>query len=313
MLKSIFGSGGAEQLFTAPRRWALRAAAICLIAPLGGCSGSMTDNGSVANVPLIQSSQTGTQASAEKTFVGKSGALASPTLASMPPTGPLVAASVTKDRPQSATQSQPSAQLKGPSASKAAETMTASATPGNSAYKVGALDVLDISVYKAPDLSKSVQVADSGTVNLPLIDDVQAVGRTAQEIERDIATRLGSKYLQKPQVTVFVKEYNSQRVTIEGAVKKPGVYPIRGSSSLLQFIAMAEGLDQISDSTVLVFRTTDGKRSAAKFDINDIRAGTAPDPSLQSGDVIVAPTSTMKEVFNNLMKVVPLANVFALL
>ena len=60
--------------------------------------------------------------------------------------------------------------------------MTASATPGNSAYRVGALDVLDISVYKAPDLSKSVQVADSGTVNLPLIDDIQAVGKTTQKL-----------------------------------------------------------------------------------------------------------------------------------
>ena len=277
----------------------------------------MTDNGSFSSMPLTKTSLPGNsvadggssaKAVAEKTVGGKSGALATPTLASpalaSPPSGPL-AASAERPTPNSAS--------KGSSASKVAETMTASATPGNSAYRVGALDVLDISVYKAPDLSKSVQVADSGTVNLPLIDDIQAVGKTAQEIERDIAAKLGSKYLQKPQVTVFVKEYNSQRVTIEGAVKKPGVYPIRGTNSLLQFIAMAEGLDQISDSTVLVFRTTDGKRSAAKFDINEIRAGTAPDPSLKSGDVVVAPTSTMKEVFNNLMKVVPLANVFAIL
>jgi polysaccharide biosynthesis/export protein len=111
---------------------------------------------------------------------------------------------------------------------KAAEAFTASATPGNHAYKVGALDVLDISVFKAPELSKSVQVADSGTINLPLINDVQVVGRTAQEIERDIAAKLGANYLQKPQVTVYVKEYNSQRVTVEGAVKKPGVFPVRG-------------------------------------------------------------------------------------
>lgn len=191
--------------------------------------------------------------------------------------------------------------------------MTASATPGNNAYKVGALDVLDISVFKAPELSKSVQVADSGTVNLPLIADVQASGRTAQEIERDIAARLGAKYLQNPQVTVYVKEYNSQRVTIEGSVKKPGVFPVRGGATLLQYLALAEGLDPNSDATVLVFRTTDGTRSAAKFDINEIRSGTAKDPSLQAGDVVVAPSSTMKEVFNNVIKLLPLASVFAIL
>jgi polysaccharide biosynthesis/export protein len=201
----------------------------------------------------------------------------------------------------------------GAGATKVAETMTATATPGNNAYKVGALDVLDISVFKAPELSKSVQVADTGTVNLPLIEDVQVSGRTAQEIERDIAGKLGAKYLQKPQVTVYVKEYNSQRVTIEGAVKKPGVFPVRGGNTLLQYLAMAEGLDPNSDSTVLVFRTTNGVRSAAKFDVSDIRAGNAKDPALLSGDVVVAPTSTMKEVFNNFIKVLPLASVFAVL
>jgi polysaccharide biosynthesis/export protein len=213
----------------------------------------------------------------------------------------LVAASTTKDRPAAV------------GATKVAEILTASATPGNNAYKVGALDVLDISVFKAPELSKSVQVADSGTVNLPLIDDVQAAGRTAQDIERDIAARLGAKYLQKPQVTVFVKEYNSQRITIEGAVKKPGVFPVRGGATLLQYLALAEGLDPNSDSTVLVFRTTNGSRSAAKFDISEIRSGTAKDPALLSGDVVVAPTSTTKEIFNNFLKVIPLASVFALL
>jgi polysaccharide biosynthesis/export protein len=197
---------------------------------------------------------------------------------------------------------------------KAVEAFTASATPGNTAYKVGALDVLDVSVFKAPELSKSVQVADSGTINLPLIEDVQAVGRTAQEIERDIAAKLGAKYLQKPQVTVYIREYNSQRITVEGAVKKPGVFPARGGNTLLQYIAMAEGLDPNSDSTVLVFRTTaEGARSAAKFDVSEIRAGAAKDPSLQSGDVVVVGTSVMKEGFNTFIKLLPLASVFALL
>jgi len=126
---------------------------------------------------------------------------------------------------------------------KAADAFASAATPGSAAYKIGPQDVLDISVFKAPELARSVQVAESGTINLPLVGEIHAVGKTAQEVERDLAKRLGAKYMQSPQVTVYVKEFNSQRVTVEGAVKKPGIYPLRGKTTLMQTIAMAEGLD----------------------------------------------------------------------
>lgn len=194
-----------------------------------------------------------------------------------------------------------------------AEALTAVATPGSTAYKIGPQDVIEIAVFKVPELSRAVQVADSGTINLPLIGDVPAAGKTSQEVERDLVKRYGAKYLQSPQVSVFIREYNSQRVTLEGAVKKPGVYPIRGKGSLLQYIATAEGLDPNADSTVVVFRTVDGKRSAAKFDIAAIRKGDAADPPIQSGDLIIAGTSAIKETFNNILKALPIAGVFALL
>ena len=127
-------------------------------------------------------------------------------------------------------------------------------------------------MFKVPELSRSVQVADSGTINLPLVGEVPAAGKTAQELERDLTKKLGAKYLQSPQVTVFVKEYNSQRVTIEGAVKKPGVYPIRGKTSLLQFIATAEGLSDDAQSEVVVFRKATASACAGKFDVEEIRA-----------------------------------------
>jgi polysaccharide export outer membrane protein len=198
-------------------------------------------------------------------------------------------------------------------ASRAADTFAAVTTPGNAAYKIGPHDVLDVSVFKVPELSKSVQVAETGTVNLPLVGEVPAAGFTAQEIERDLTRKLGAKYLQNPQVSVYVKEFNSQRMTIEGAVKKPGVYPYRGKSSLLQLIAMAEGLDPNADETVVVFRQIEGKRAAARFDVDAIRSGQADDPPIQSGDLIVAGSSSVKATFNNFMKVLPLASVFALL
>lgn len=196
---------------------------------------------------------------------------------------------------------------------KAAKQLSPETSAGTSAYKIGAQDVLDISVFKVPDLSKTVQVADTGTINLPLVGEVPAAGRTAQDIERDLTKRLGDKYLQSPQVTVFVKEYNSQRVTIEGAVKKPGVYPIRGRSTLLQAIATAEGMTEVAESEVVIFREGQSGRSAAKFNIEDIRSGKTQDPQLMQGDTIVVATSGLASAYQNFLKVIPLGSFVALL
>ena len=119
---------------------------------------------------------------------------------------------------------------------------------GNGAYKIGPSDVLDISVFQVPELTKSVQVSESGTVNLPLVGEISVAGQSAQEVERDLTARLGAKYVKNPQVTVYVKEYNSSRVTITGAVSNPGVFPIKGNTSLVQVVAMAGGLGDASDS-----------------------------------------------------------------
>jgi len=180
-------------------------------------------------------------------------------------------------------------------------------------YKIGAQDVLDVSVFKVPELSKNVQVADIGTINLPLVGEVPVAGKTAQEVERDLTSRLGTKYLQNPQVSVYVKEHNSQSMTVEGAVKKPGVYPIKGKTSLLQSLAYAGGLEPNSDSTVVVFRYTDGTRTAARFEVDNIQSGQAEDPVLQGGDVVVVGTSAIKETFNNVLRILPAVGAFALL
>ena len=187
-------------------------------------------------------------------------------------------------------------------------------TPDNEGYRIGPQDVLDISVYQATDLAKTVQVAEAGTINLPLVGDVQAAGVTAQELERTLKAKLGDKYLQNPQVTVFVKEYNSQRVTIEGSVEKPGVYPYRGRVSLLELIATAGGMREVADgSDVMIFRTAAGRRQAARFNLDEIKSGRAANPPIIQGDVVIVNVSTGKKFYQDILKTLPLVGVFGML
>jgi polysaccharide biosynthesis/export protein len=80
----------------------------------------------------------------------------------------------------------------------------------NDTYKVRPLDVLDVTVFKVPELSKTVMVNDTGTINYPLIGEIPAAGKTARELARDLAKRLGAKYLRSPQITVVIKVHNSR-------------------------------------------------------------------------------------------------------
>jgi len=197
-------------------------------------------------------------------------------------------------------------------AAQAAKALASLSTPGTQAYRIGPLDILDISVYQVPDLSKTVQVGDNGTIALPLVGETPAAGKTAGELQRDLSSKLGAKYLQNPQVTVLVKEFNSSRITISGAISKPGVYPYRGES-LLQAVAIAGGFTPDSNSEVLVLRQVNGKHSAAKFDVSAIQKGRAQDPGIQAGDIIVGNSSLARKGLNSILKVLPLAGAFALL
>jgi len=211
------------------------------------------------------------------------------------------------------------ASLSGPAAgqteiARAAGKYVASSTPGAAGYLVGPQDVLDITVFKAPDLSKSLQVAEDGTINLPLTGQMMAAGKSPSQLEREIQTRLNARYMKAPQVTVFVKEYNSQRVTVEGAVKTPGVFPLRGHETLMQVIAKGGGLDrQVASSDVVIFRTTDGARTVARYDLDAIRSGGAPDPQVLPGDVVVVDDSMAKQGLQVFLRLTPLANPIAYL
>jgi polysaccharide export outer membrane protein len=193
-------------------------------------------------------------------------------------------------------------------AAKVASRYVSATTPGSVSYLIGPQDVLDITVFKAPDLSRTVPVAEDGTINLPLIGATPAAGKTPSAVEKEIQKRLDAGYMRAPQVTVVVKEYNSQRVTLEGAVKNPGVFPLRGNDTLEQALAKAGGLDRTTSSDgVVIFRTAGGARTMIRYDLGDIRNGAAEDPAVQPGDVIVVEDSTTKTGLNVVLRVLPIA------
>jgi len=190
-----------------------------------------------------------------------------------------------------------------PKAARASGASASATTARNYGYTVGPMDVLDVSVFNVPELSKSVQVADTGTINMPLLGEVPAAGKTAQEIEQDLTRKLGAKYLKNPQVTVYVKDHNSQMVTIEGAVMKPGVVPIRGKLTLVQLVAVSGGLNNdLYSKEITVFSTIDGERTSKVYDIDDVRAGKAADPELHQGDLVVVDNSAVKTTLNTTLR-----------
>ena len=180
-------------------------------------------------------------------------------------------------------------------------------------YRIGVGDKLDVRVFQVADLSFEELVVDtSGNINMPLIGAVRGAGRTAGEMSAEIAERLAEQYLRNPQVTVTVKEAASQKITVDGAVTKPGVYEMRGSTSLLQAVAMAEGPTRVADLTkVAVFRNIDGRRSVALFDLSAIRQGRASDPAVLGDDVIVVDTSRLSSALREIVGALPAFAAFA--
>ena len=167
-------------------------------------------------------------------------------------------------------------------------------------YRVGPHDLLQITVFQVDELSRQVRVNSRGMISLPLVGPVRAGGRTVSELEGDIAEVLASTLVQDPQVTVFVQEFTSQRVTVEGAIKKPGIFPLTGKTTLLQTIALAEGLDPLADPQgIVIFRVVQGKKMAALFDLERIRRGDMADPLIYGDDIVVVDRSGSRAFIKN--------------
>lgn len=186
-------------------------------------------------------------------------------------------------------------------------TSTDGAYKGTSQYRLGAQDLLEVSVFGLPDLNQTVRVNSDGQISLPLVGAVQAGGQSIPALEAELAKRfVAGGFVRNPQVTVFVKEFVSQRVTVEGAVKKPGIYPLTGKTTLLQALAVAGGLEQLADlKGVVLFREVDGKKMAAAYDMRELRKGNITDPQLYGDDMIVVEQSGSKTALRGFIEAVP--------
>lgn len=190
--------------------------------------------------------------------------------------------------------------------------MAAAAQAEAGSYRIGPSDKLALTVLQVEDLSfEEIFVDASGKLQLPLLGSVQAAGLTPAELSADLERRLGERYLRDPRVSVSVMEAASQKITVDGAVTKPGVYEMRGRTTLLQAVAMAEGGTRIANlKRVAVFRTFEGRPMVAVFDLVAIRRGEAVDPIILGDDVIVVDTSRLSERYRDLIEVLPGLAVF---
>jgi polysaccharide export outer membrane protein len=170
--------------------------------------------------------------------------------------------------------------------------------PQPSEYRIGPQDLLEVQVFEVAELSGKARVTSNGYVALPLIGQVAAAGLTGAELSARIAAELAKDYLQDPHVSVFILEHASQRVTVMGAVNRPGVYPLQGPTTLVQAVALAGGLHKLSDPNdiKLVRVVEDGLKRERRYDLAAIRSGQQPDPYLEGGDAVIVSKSAGKAI-----------------
>lgn len=157
-------------------------------------------------------------------------------------------------------------------------------------YRIGCADVLQVAVWKDPDLSRELPVRPDGYISLPIAGELQANGLTASELEQAISQKL-KPYVQDPRVTVIVKEVNSSRVFVTGEVTHPGAYPIPARTSLVQAIALAGGFTEFANSDDIVVIRSRGKQERMRVRYSDLVSEDDPSGTfeLEPGDTIVVP------------------------
>lgn len=178
-------------------------------------------------------------------------------------------------------------------------------------YRIAPMDKLAIKVFRMDDLSGDYDVDLAGNISLPLIGQMGAANLTTAQLDDQLTQKLGAKYLEHPDVSVAIKASTAHVVTVDGAVKDGGSFPVGGPISLIQAVALAKGTtEDANPRRVAVFRTISGARQAAAFDLTSIRRGEMPDPQIYPGDIIVVDGSSVKAIQKQILQSVPLLAIF---
>ena len=173
-----------------------------------------------------------------------------------------------------------------------ADVFFGAAPSGLEQYRIGPEDLLEIGVFEADQLNRTVRVEADGNVTLPLIGSVNVLGLNARQAAEQVAAKLRQGFLDDPQVTVLIKEYNSQKVSFLGSVERPDAYPLVGQRNLLQLTAEAGGLSSEAGSSLYVFRQLpDGRSARLAIPLNKLLVQGDPrwNIRIQPGDVVSVP------------------------
>lgn len=176
-------------------------------------------------------------------------------------------------------------------ASKSSSNVATAAATTDPKYVIGPQDVLDINVWKEPNISRTVPVRPDGKISLPLLNDIQAAGLTPDQLGKEITSDL-HKYLENPQVTVIVTAINSQRFYLLGEVTRPGTFQLLPKMTVLQALADAGGFSPFAKlKDIYVLRTVDGHQTKFPFNYKDVLKGENVQENivLRPGDTIVVP------------------------
>lgn len=172
--------------------------------------------------------------------------------------------------------------------------------PGGTDYRIGRQDLLEIRVFDLEELDQTVRVADDGSITVPLLGRLEVAGLTKGELERLIASLLEERFVRNPQVTIFVKEYESKKVAVTGAVKKPDTYEMLGRKTLLEMISKAGGLDKDLGKEIIIFRSGDDattRRIPVDLDRLVYEADPALNLPVEPGDIIYVPAVEKIRIF----------------
>lgn len=266
----------------------LRMAAVALLCATATAAAQTPPQTPPANPPAT-STPPATQQPPAQTSPGKPAAPDAPAPPAQPPTAQPTSPNV----PPPATQPA-GASATGAAVGTAAPDAAAVATRGIEVppdYVIGADDVLDVIFWRDKEMSAQVAVRPDGRVTLPLLNDVQAAGLTPEQLRSYVMTA-AAKYVEDPNVTVVVKAINSRKIFVTGMVARPGPYPLMGSTSVMQALAMAGGIQEFADSkNIIVMRTENGRQVAYQFNYKDVvkRKNLRQNIQLKPGDTIVVP------------------------